>query len=265
MILIPSPQIVRCDFGHDSDVKTISLVGFEVYNGSGTEPGNYKAGSYHQMGDLPAWLDTQTTLVKINESAARFSFELPNKNTQPLKGLLNLQLELTDYAGNTNIGNISSFNGDATINNLRPTMTITSTTVNSGSSSSDTEIDLTFTSSEPTDNFELSDITLNNSNGTLSDFATVFTVTASQGKYYINGIQQDSIVLKSGNTYRFDQSDSSNSAHPLKFSTTSDGAHASPAGTVYTTGVTEVGIQGQSGSYTQIVTNANTPPIILLL
>ena len=142
----------------------------------------------------------------------------------------------------------------------RPTMTITSSVGPSGTSSTDTSINLEFTSSEPTNNFEINDIT--KSGGTLSDFITVLKVTVQSGSYYINGIQAPALKLESGKTYRFDQSDSTNgtpapSGHPLRFSTTSNGTHG--GGVEYTTGVTDAGTLGQSGSYTQIEITGSTP------
>ena len=75
--------------------------------------------------------------------------------------------------------------------------------------------------------------------------------------YYYNGVQQQTFSLVRGTTYRFSQSNASNSGHPLKLSTTSDGTHNS--GSEYTTGVTYVGTPGSSGSYTQIIVDNNTP------
>ena len=73
-----------------------------------------------------------------------------------------------------------------------------------------------------------------------------FDVTVSGGKFYIDGSQQASLTLLRGHRYVFDQSDSSNSSHPIAISTTSDGTHNS--GSAYTTGWTYSGTAGSSGA-----------------
>ena len=78
----------------------------------------------------------------------------------------------------------------------------------------------------------------------------------SSSGYTIDGVEGAYLEFTPGNTYKFDQSDSSNSNHPLRFYT--DAAKT----TAYTSGVTTSGTPGNSGAFTQIIPAIATPPVL---
>lgn len=85
---------------------------------------------------------------------------------------------------------------------------------------------------------------------TITITVTVATKTASHphhgsgssSAYFLNGIESPHFHFVPGNTYKFDQADSSNSGHPLRFYYEADKT------TAYTTGVTTSGTPGSSGA-----------------
>jgi len=83
--------------------------------------------------------------------------------------------------------------------------------------------------------------------------------SGSSNKYKINGVFSPYLHLIPRITYRFDQSDSSNSGHPLRFYLDANKT------TQYTTGVTTANGSsgpGSSGAYTEIVVTDATPAVL---
>ena len=86
----------------------------------------------------------------------------------------------------------------------------------------------------------------------------------SSSAYFLDGLESPAIYLNgadnvtsdSGYYYRFDQSDSTNSSHPLRFYLDADKT------TAFTTGVTTNGTAGSAGAYTQIDVDEDTPSIL---
>jgi len=86
--------------------------------------------------------------------------------------------------------------------------------------------------------------------------AHIYNGSGSSNGYLLNAKVAPFIDLKVGNTYRFDQADSSNGGHPLLF------YYDAGKTTQYSTGVTTNGTPGSSGAYTQIVVSETTPNIL---
>ena len=87
---------------------------------------------------------------------------------------------------------------------------------------------------------------------------TVKVVSDGGNKYRFDdyGTSAITLELQEGGTFTFDQSDSSNSGHPLRFYTASD-----KSGGEYTTGVTTTGTPGSAGAKTVITVAASAPTL----
>ena len=74
--------------------------------------------------------------------------------------------------------------------------------------------------------------------------------------YKINDVEAPFLTLTPGRVYRFDQADSSNANHQLKFYLKADKT------SLFSTGVTVNGTAGTSGAYTEITVGDSTPVVL---
>ena len=93
--------------------------------------------------------------------------------------------------------------------------------------------------------------------GANSNKTYTVTVVSSAFRFDGHGSAAVTLDLEEGSTYVFDQSDSSNASHPLRFATQADAANASQ----YTTGVTVTGTPGQAGAKTTIEVASGAPTL----
>ena len=86
--------------------------------------------------------------------------------------------------------------------------------------------------------------------------AHIYNGTGSANGFKIDDTFSPFLNFKVGNTYRFDQADSTNSGHPLRF------YYDAAKVTAYTSGVTTNGTPGSAGAYTQIAITSTTPNVL---
>jgi hypothetical protein len=79
------------------------------------------------------------------------------------------------------------------------------------------------------------------------------TVAASGGinVFYVDGVAKPTLALIKGNKYIFDQSNNTNSGHPLRFKDN--------AGNSFSSGVVATGTPGQAGAKVEFTVSSNTP------
>ena len=96
-------------------------------------------------------------------------------------------------------------------------------------------------------------------NNTTAPYYHNVVVTVSGGKFLFDGqTSSQELRLMPSVVYRFDQSDSTNANHPLRFSESSDGSEMSDGYTIYN----KVGTPGSSGSYTEVAFDQEAPQVM---
>lgn len=85
------------------------------------------------------------------------------------------------------------------------------------------------------------------------------TVTVSGGKFVIDGTSQQALRLVPGVIYWFDQSDNTNSTHPLVFGTAANGSEITEGTASGFVIYEKVGTPGSAGSYTRIKLQQDAP------
>ena len=127
------------------------------------------------------------------------------------------------------------------------------------SGNTETNITATYQDSDGTIDLEASGTThLNNTSEPAYHKITVTVVSDGGNKYALDGGTQAIAKLTPSVVYRFDQSDSSNSSHPLRIGTAANGSEISSGTILYN----KVGTPGSAGAYTEVAFEQDAPGLL---